>query len=159
MAQQAREIERPGRGSRLRRLFNVLGPGLIAGASDDDPTAIATYAAAGAAFGYSTLWTAVASYPLMAAVQFICAKIGLVTGRLGLASVIRREYSRWVLYPAAYGLLIANTINIGADLGAIAAGMNLWGWTGGRAARRSFMPSSPSRCWSAWGSTSSVSSR
>jgi Mn2+/Fe2+ NRAMP family transporter len=107
-----------------RRLFKALGPGLITGASDDDPTALATYAQAEAAFGYSTLWTALVSYPLMAAVQFICAKIGLVCG-LGLSSIIRRHYSRWLLYPVVVGLLIANTINIGADLGAIAAGIDL----------------------------------
>jgi NRAMP (natural resistance-associated macrophage protein)-like metal ion transporter len=107
-----------------RRVLRRLGPGLIAGASDDDPTALATYAQAGASLGYATLWTALFSYPLMAAVQYICARIGLVCG-LGLASVIRRHYSRWLLYPVVVGLLIANTLNIGADLGAIAAGMSL----------------------------------
>jgi NRAMP (natural resistance-associated macrophage protein)-like metal ion transporter len=102
----------------------VLGPGLITGASDDDPSGIGTYATAGAQLGYATLWTALFTFPLMASVQFICAKIGLVTGR-GLAGVLRHHYTRGLLYPAVLGLVIANTINAGADIGAIAAGINL----------------------------------
>src|SRR5437763_1724259 len=76
---------------RLRRLLKALGPGLVTGASDDDPSGIATYAVAGAALGYSMLWTALATFPMMAAVQYICAKIGLVSGR-GIAGVIREHY-------------------------------------------------------------------
>src|SRR5438132_4127484 len=106
-----------------KKFFRTLGPGLITGASDDDPSGIATYALAGAAFGYATLWTALVTFPLMAAVQFICAKIGLVSGR-GLARVLRRHYPR-TLYPAVFGLVIANTLNAGADIGAVAAGLNL----------------------------------
>lgn len=106
------------------RFFMLLGPGLVTGASDDDPSGIGTYAQAGAAFGYATLWTAWLTFPLMAAVQYICAKVGLVSGR-GLAGVLRHHYPRWLLFPVVFVLLAANTINAGVDLGAIAAGMNL----------------------------------
>jgi NRAMP (natural resistance-associated macrophage protein)-like metal ion transporter len=108
----------------LLRVLKALGPGLITGASDDDPSGIATYAMAGATFGYATLWTAPVSFPLMASVQFICAKIGLVTGR-GIAGVIRQHYPRLLLYPVVFGLIAANTINAAADLAAIASGINL----------------------------------
>jgi NRAMP (natural resistance-associated macrophage protein)-like metal ion transporter len=108
----------------VKRFFKILGPGLVTGASDDDPSGIGTYAVAGASFGFSTLWTAVFSFPLMAAVQLMCARIGMVTG-MGLAAVLRRHYSRALLYVSVSGLVIANTINAGADLGAIAAAINL----------------------------------
>ncbi len=108
----------------VKRFFKILGPGLITGASDDDPSGIGTYAVAGAALGFSTLWTALVTFPLMAAVQFICAKVGMVSG-MGLARVLRRHYSRWLLYPVVFGLVVANTINAGADIGAIAAALNL----------------------------------
>lgn len=108
----------------IRRFLKALGPGLITGASDDDPSGIGTYATAGAAFGYATLWTALITFPLMSAVQFICAKIAMVTGR-GLAGVIRRHSPRAVVYLVVGSLVIANTINAGADLQAIAAGINL----------------------------------
>jgi NRAMP (natural resistance-associated macrophage protein)-like metal ion transporter len=108
----------------LKRFFKILGPGLITGASDDDPSGIGTYAMVGASLGYSTLWTALATFPLMAAIQFICAKIGLVAGR-GLAGVLRQHYPRAVLYPTVLALTIANTINAGVDIGAVAAGLNL----------------------------------
>src|SRR5712692_3354601 len=101
------------------RFFTGLGPGLITGAADDDPSGISTYSVAGAAFGYAPLWTAVFSFPLMAAVQLMCARLGLVSGR-GLASIIRRRYSRPVLWGACTLLLVANVINIGADLGGMA---------------------------------------
>jgi NRAMP (natural resistance-associated macrophage protein)-like metal ion transporter len=110
--------------SRVKRFFKLLGPGLITGASDDDPSGIGTYAMAGAQLGYATLWTALFTFPLMASVQFICAKVGMVTGR-GLAGVLRHHYPRAMLYPAVLGLILANTINAGADIGAIAAGVNL----------------------------------
>jgi NRAMP (natural resistance-associated macrophage protein)-like metal ion transporter len=97
---------------------------LITGASDDDPSGIGTYAVAGATLGYTTLWTALVTLPLMAGVQFICAKIGLVSGR-GLAGVLRHHYPRALLYPVIIALVIANTINAGVDIGAIAAGINL----------------------------------
>ena len=110
--------------NRLKRFLKILGPGLITGASDDDPSGIGTYAVAGASLGYTTLWTALVTLPLMATVQFICAKIGMVSGR-GLAGVLRHHYPRALLYPAIVALLVANTINAGADIGAIAAGINI----------------------------------
>jgi NRAMP (natural resistance-associated macrophage protein)-like metal ion transporter len=110
---------------RLKRFLGILGPGLITGAADDDPSGIATYSIAGATLGFTTLWTALITLPLMSVVQFLCAKIGMVSG-MGLAAVLRKHYSRWVLYPAVIGLLIANTINAGTDIGAIAAGLNLF---------------------------------
>jgi NRAMP (natural resistance-associated macrophage protein)-like metal ion transporter len=108
----------------LLRFFKILGPGLITGASDDDPSGIGTYAVAGASLGYSILWTALITLPLMASVQYVCAKIGMVSGR-GLAGVLRQHYPRQLLYFAVLGLFIANTINAGADIGAIAAGINV----------------------------------
>jgi len=107
------------------RFLKRLGPGLITGASDDDPSGIATYSQAGAQFGFGTLWTVIAMLPLMIAVQHIAAKIGMVSGR-GLAGVLRDFYSRKLLYPAVFGLLIANTINIGTDIAAIAAAINMF---------------------------------
>ena len=108
----------------LKRVGKVLGPGLITGASDDDPSGIGTYAQAGAQFGFATLWTTLAMLPMMTAVQYMCAKIGLVTGK-GLAGVLREHYPRAVLYPAVIALVVANTLNAGADIGAIAAAINL----------------------------------
>jgi NRAMP (natural resistance-associated macrophage protein)-like metal ion transporter len=108
----------------LRWILGLIGPGFITGASDDDPSGIATYAVAGASFGFATLWTALITFPLMATVQFICAKIGMVTGQ-GLAGVLKKHYPRWILIPAVIALLIANTFNAGADIGAIAAAINL----------------------------------
>ena len=108
----------------IRRLFAVLGPGLITGASDDDPSGIGTYSQAGAQYGYATLWSTLLMFPMMTAVQYICAKIGLVSGR-GLSGVLRAHYPRAVLYPAVLAVVIANTLNAGADIGAIAAAINL----------------------------------
>lgn len=101
-----------------------LGPGLITGAADDDPSGISTYSVAGASYGYATLWTALLSFPLMAAIQLMCARLGMVTG-CGLASVIRSRYSRWVLWFACALVVIANVFNIGADLGGMADGMQM----------------------------------
>jgi NRAMP (natural resistance-associated macrophage protein)-like metal ion transporter len=115
----------PGRRGFVRRLLGKLGPGLVTGASDDDPSGIGTYAVAGAALGYLTLWTALVTFPLMAAVQYVCAKVGMVTGR-GVAGVLRQHYPRALLYPVVLCLLLANTINAGVDVGAIAAGLNLY---------------------------------
>src|SRR5258705_1550623 len=103
----------PARG--VRRFFANLGPGLITGAADDDPSGISTYSVTGASFGYAPLWTALFSFPLMAAVQLMCARLGLVTGQ-GLAGVIRRTYPPWVLWGACSLLIVANVVNIGADL-------------------------------------------
>jgi NRAMP (natural resistance-associated macrophage protein)-like metal ion transporter len=104
---------------RFRRFFSDLGPGLITGAADDDPSGIATYSITGASFGYTPLWTAIFSFPLMSAVQIMCARLGMVTG-LGLAGVIRVRYPRWILWSACALLLIANVFNIAADLGGMA---------------------------------------
>jgi NRAMP (natural resistance-associated macrophage protein)-like metal ion transporter len=110
-------------GNPLTRLGKALGPGLITGASDDDPSGIGTYAQAGAQYGFATLWTTLAMLPMQTAVQYICARIGLVTGK-GLAGVLREHYPR-ALYPAVIALVVANTLNAGADIGAIAAAINL----------------------------------
>lgn len=109
----------------IKRFLNRLGPGLITGASDDDPSGIGTYTQAGAALGFATLWTAIVTLPLMIVVQHICAKIGMVSGR-GLAGVLHKYYPRWLLYPAVAGLVIANTINAGTDIAAIAAAINMF---------------------------------
>jgi len=108
----------------VKRFLKILGPGLITGASDDDPSGIGTYALAGASLGLSALWTALATFPMMTAVQFMCAKIGMVTG-VGLARILRQHYSKALLYPVVAGLVIANTINAGTDIGAVAAAVNL----------------------------------
>jgi NRAMP (natural resistance-associated macrophage protein)-like metal ion transporter len=107
----------------VKRFGKILGPGLITGASDDDPSGIGTYAQAGAQFGYATLWVTLVMLPMMTAVQYICAKIGLVSGK-GLAGVLREHHPR-LLLPAVLALIVANTLNAGADIGAIAAAINL----------------------------------
>src|ERR1700684_281306 len=108
----------------LKRSFAILGPGLITGAADDDPSGISTYSVAGAAYGYATLWIALLTFPLMAAVQLMCARLGMVTGQ-GLAAAIRISYPRWVLWGACAILVVANVINIGADLGGMAEAAEL----------------------------------
>ena len=108
----------------IKRALAVLGPGLVTGASDDDPSGIGTYAQAGAQFGYATLWATLAMLPMMISIQYISARIGLVSGR-GLGGVLRAKYPRTVVYPAVAALVIANTLNAGADIGAIAAAINL----------------------------------
>ena len=109
---------------RLSRFLRILGPGLITGAADDDPSGIATYSQTGAQFGYGQLWTAVFLLPLMTAVQEACARIGAVTKK-GIAEVVKEHYSKKILYGAVFLILIANTINIGADIGAMAAAARL----------------------------------
>src|SRR3981081_74426 len=84
---------------RFRQFFSDLGPGVVTGAADDDPSGISTYSVTGAGFGYTPLWTALFSFPLMAAVQIMCARLGMGPG-LGLAGVVRRHYPRWILYGA-----------------------------------------------------------
>ena len=97
------------------RLLSILGPGLVTGASDDDPSGIATYSQAGAQFGYGLTWTMLFSYPLMSAVQMISARMGRTTGR-GIAGNLRQHYPNGLLLGIVLPLLVANTINIGADL-------------------------------------------
>lgn len=108
----------------LRGFFANLGPGLIAGAADDDPSGISTFSVTGAAFGYAPLWTALFTFPLMIAVQLMCARLGMVTGR-GLGGMVRRTYPRSVLWIACAILLLANTVNIAADLAGMGASMQM----------------------------------
>jgi NRAMP (natural resistance-associated macrophage protein)-like metal ion transporter len=108
----------------LVRYLRVLGPGLVTGASDDDPSGIATYAVAGASVGTSLLWTAAATFPLMAAIQLVCARIGLVSGR-GLVAAVRDHYPRWFLHAACLLLLVANMFNIAADLSGMAEALGM----------------------------------
>jgi NRAMP (natural resistance-associated macrophage protein)-like metal ion transporter len=108
----------------LRRIFGAIGPGLISGAADDDPSGIATYVQTGAQFGYAQLWTALFALPLLTAVQEASARIGAVTGK-GLALVVRERYGVKPVYVMVLLLVLANTINLGADLGAMAAAAQL----------------------------------
>jgi NRAMP (natural resistance-associated macrophage protein)-like metal ion transporter len=114
------EVKQPER----PKLRDIMGPGLITGASDDDPSGIATYSQAGAQFGYGLGWTLLFTYPLMCAIQLVSAQIGRVTGR-GLAGNMRRHYPVSLLYLLVGLLVVANTINLGADLGAMAAALRL----------------------------------
>jgi Mn2+/Fe2+ NRAMP family transporter len=116
----ADQAKRPDRA----KLADVLGPGLITGASDDDPSGIATYAQAGATFGFALSWTLLLTYPLMCAIQMISAEIGRVTGK-GIAANMRRLYPPYLLYVMVGLLVLANVINIGADLGAMGAALRL----------------------------------
>jgi NRAMP (natural resistance-associated macrophage protein)-like metal ion transporter len=115
---------RPPEASEVPTARKRLGPGLITGASDDDPSGIATYSQGGAAYGFSILWTMLFSYPLMCAIQEISARIGRVTGR-GIAGNIRRHYAPWLLYSMVFLLVLANTLNLGADIGAMGAALQL----------------------------------
>jgi len=114
-----KELRQNGWQGRVLVYLKSLGPGLITGASDDDPSGIGTYSQTGAQFGYAQLWMAIFTFPLMTAVQEMCARIALHTGR-GLADIIREYYPKAILYISVLLLFIANTINIGADLGAMA---------------------------------------
>ena len=105
-------------------LLGLIGPGLITGASDDEPSGIATYSQVGSQFGLGMLWTMVFSYPLLSGIQEISARVGRVTGH-GLAESLRQHFPKWVLYAAIGLLLLANTINIGADIGAMGAALHL----------------------------------
>lgn len=109
---------------RFSRFLRILGPGLVTGAADDDPSGIATYSQAGASFGYGLLWAFPLMYPLLLSVQEACARVGAVTGR-GLAAVLKENYSKKVLYSAVSLVVVANTINIGSDLGAMASATQL----------------------------------
>jgi NRAMP (natural resistance-associated macrophage protein)-like metal ion transporter len=110
--------------SRLAGFLKGLGPGLVTGAADDDPSGIATYSQVGAQFGYGLAWTMLFSFPLMAVIQAISARIGCVTGH-GIAHNLRRHYSPWLLRAVVLLLLVANVINLGADLGAMGAALGL----------------------------------
>lgn len=110
---------------RFNRILRVLGPGIVTGAADDDPSGIATYSQAGAAYGYGFLWAFPVMYPLLLAVQESCSRIGAVTGK-GLATVIKENYNKKLLYMSVLLVVVANTINIGADLGAMAATTQLF---------------------------------
>jgi NRAMP (natural resistance-associated macrophage protein)-like metal ion transporter len=107
-----------------KRFFKSLGPGIITGASDADPSGIATYSQAGAQFGFGMAWLVLVLYPMMTVVQEMCARIGLVTGS-GLGAIIKQKYSKKIIFPLTGLLLIANTINIGTDIGAMAASIRL----------------------------------
>jgi NRAMP (natural resistance-associated macrophage protein)-like metal ion transporter len=118
-------IRKPIKNSKSPKNFlQTLGPGLITGASDDDPSGIGTYSQVGAQFGYTMLWTILFSYPLMGAIQEISARIGRVTGR-GIAGNIRHYYPRWLAYIIAGLLVVANVINLGADISAMGAALKL----------------------------------
>ncbi len=110
--------------SSFTKILKSLGPGLITGAADEDPSTIGTYSQAGAQFGLGMLWLALFQYPMIVVVQEMCARIGLVTGS-GLAAVIKNKYSRKVILANAILIIVANTINIGADIGAMAASVKL----------------------------------
>jgi NRAMP (natural resistance-associated macrophage protein)-like metal ion transporter len=119
------------RGGPVRRFFRLLGPGVITGAADDDPSGIATYSVTGAQTGTTLLWTAVVTWPLMAAVQMMCARIGMVTGE-GLAGALQKKLPRPLVLGAAIALFLANTLNVGADLAGMAdAAAELTGWNSG----------------------------
>src|ERR1700687_5956137 len=107
-----------------RSFLRALGPGLVTGASDDDPSGIATYSQVGAQFGFGLLWTMAFSYPLMAAIQEICARIGRVTG-FEIAGNIRRHYPAPLVFGVVALLVVANIFNLGADIGAMAAALQL----------------------------------
>jgi NRAMP (natural resistance-associated macrophage protein)-like metal ion transporter len=123
-AKAEREIRRSGPFGKLRVYLKALGPGLITGAADDDPSGIGTYSQTGAQFGYVHLWTALFTFPLMAGIQEICARIALQTGT-GIADLIRKHYPKPVLYFCVSLLFVANTVNLGTDLGAMAASCQL----------------------------------
>jgi NRAMP (natural resistance-associated macrophage protein)-like metal ion transporter len=111
-------------GTKTKKFLSLAGPGLITGAADDDPSGIATYTQTGAQFGYGQLWTALFLLPFMVAIQEACARIGAVTGK-GIAAVVKENYNRTILYGLLALILVANTINIGADLGAMGAAAQL----------------------------------
>ena len=125
MTETQRLDSKPVPESKRRGIGRAVGLGLITGAADDDPSAIGTYASAGAKLGPSFLWTAPVTLPMMYAVVYLSAKLGQVSGR-GLFQGIKDYYPRWVLYPTLIGVLIGNTSEAGADLGGMAAALNLF---------------------------------
>ena len=135
MTEQTAENAKP---TGLRRLFAALGPGLTAGAADDDPSGVATFSVVGAKFGTQLLWTALLTWPLMAVVQMMCARVGMVTGK-GLGGALRERFPRWLVGVGAVALLGANLLNIAADLAGMGDAMEmlhagprlLWVWVYG----------------------------
>lgn len=121
---QSRQRQAASAQARVEQFFAELGPGLITGAADDDPSGISTYSVTGASFGYAPLWIALTSFPLMVSVQLMCARLGMVTGK-GLAGAVRSRYPRSVLWGACSLLIVANVINIGADLAGMAEATEL----------------------------------
>ncbi|HEY6051983.1 MAG TPA: divalent metal cation transporter, partial [Thermoanaerobaculia bacterium] len=119
MTRSAKTEKRKPREKLIKRFFSALGPGLTTGAADDDPSGVTTYSVTGARFGTSLLWTALLTWPLMGAVQMMCARIGMVTGQ-GLAGAMRQKFPKWLLVVFSVALLAANTINIAADLSGMA---------------------------------------
>src|SRR5437868_13899797 len=109
-----RKVKPPDRKNFVRRFFSVLGPGLITGAADDDPSGVVTYTIAGAQLGTSLLWTAFITWPLMGFVQLMCARSGMVTG-VGLAAALKQKFPRWVLVIFALTLLAANRMKVARD--------------------------------------------
>ena len=120
----AREKKVKTKRNKLQRILSAIGPGITTGAADDDPSGIATYSQTGAQFGFGQLWTAFYMLPFMMAVQEACARIGMVTGK-GIAAIVKQNYNRKLLYAVVTLVVIANVINIGADIGAMAAAANL----------------------------------
>jgi Mn2+/Fe2+ NRAMP family transporter len=123
-AHLGQEHTTPAKEAPDRGIARAVGLGVITGAADDDPSAIGTYASAGATFGSSFLWVAPFTFPLMFAVVYLSAKLGQVAGQ-GLFAVLRKHYSKWLLYPTLVAILIGNAIEAGADLGGIAAALKL----------------------------------
>ena len=124
MSAGAKDVQATTLGGRVTRFFKVLGPGLITGAADDDPSGISTYSVAGATTGFSMLWLTLISTPMMAVIQGMCARISMVTGE-GLAAVMRKRLPLPIAYALASLVIIANTFNLGADLGGMAAAAHL----------------------------------
>src|SRR6185312_10605594 len=106
--------------NKFKKILSLLGPGITTGAADDDPSGIATYSQTGAQFGYGQLWTALYMLPFMMGVQEACGRTGMVTGK-GIAAIVKQHYNAKVLYAVVSLVVIANVINIGADIGAMAA--------------------------------------
>jgi NRAMP (natural resistance-associated macrophage protein)-like metal ion transporter len=123
-AKQAAAFRKPSKKKGFGRFLRIFGPGIVTGAADDDPSGIATYSQAGAQFGAHLPWTMLFTYPLMTAVQEACARVGAVTGK-GLAAAIRDNYSKKILYPIVALVVVANTLNIGSDIGAMAESTRL----------------------------------
>ena len=123
-AKKAQSAGKPTRSSGALGFLQKLGPGLVTGASDDDPSGIGTYSQVGAQFGYGLLWTMVLSYPLMAAIQEISARMGRVTG-VGIAANLRKNYPKPLLYAVLFVVSVANVFNLGADIGAMGAATQL----------------------------------